>query len=126
MANSPDRETARPLTTFLGVEPENQRLKVAFADAGASISKSLAAAAQPLERVFIKALGQVATIINNLTPQFRALFVAASPIVPILAGSLARADHFRDCTADGAKIGLTKRIIGPVPCLCRVHDARVP
>jgi hypothetical protein len=63
---------------------ESNRLKRTFSEAGVSISRSLKNAAAPLVPVFDTAVRQVAGIIGSLAPQFRALFMAAAPIVPIL------------------------------------------
>jgi hypothetical protein len=64
-------------------------LSDAFSTAGKRIMDSLARAAAPLLPVFIKAAGSVADIFAKLEPQFRRLFAAAAPIVPLLVDTFA-------------------------------------
>ena len=64
---------------------ENKKVKDAFARTGSTIQKVLTKAAQPLVGPFVRGLAIIERTVKGLAPDFRAIFRAIAPVVPLLS-----------------------------------------
>lgn len=64
---------------------ENKKVKDAFARTGGTIQKVLTKAAQPLVGPFVRGLATIERTVKGLAPDFRAIFRAIAPVVPLLS-----------------------------------------